>query len=205
MKLHPSDYILMHLIMESVVYYSKSLMTNGSQSLLLANLYLHLRFLGLANYFRQFVPFHSEMVKPRDPKAVKRSPIFWTLEGTNAFNETKIAVSRCPLMYFIDESSPIRLYTDTSDYGIGGVLFQVINDEWKPIAFISKSLSASQINWSTIQKKLMLSFIAANNWITLSEIENSLPSSAICFVFDLYGVGKKKVVRAPLLLHHSNH
>ena len=32
-----------------------------------------------------------------------------------------------------------------------------------------------------------------------------LPSSAICFVFDLYGVGKKKVVRAPLLLHHSNH
>ena len=37
-------------------------------------------FLGLANYFRQFVPFHSEMVKPLhmmvDPKAVKRSPIF---------------------------------------------------------------------------------------------------------------------------------
>ena len=37
-------------------------------------------FLGLANYFRQFVPFHSEMVKPLhmmvDPMAVKRSPIF---------------------------------------------------------------------------------------------------------------------------------
>ena len=35
---------------------------------------------GLANYFRQFVPFHSEMVKPLHmmvaPKAVKRSPIF---------------------------------------------------------------------------------------------------------------------------------
>ena len=114
-------------------------------------------FLGLANYFRQFVPFHSEKVKPLhmmvDPKAVKRSPIFWTLEGTNAFNETKIVVSRCPLMCFIDESSPIRLYTDASDYGIGGVLFQVVNDEWKPIAFLSKSLSASQIIWSTIQKE----------------------------------------------------
>ena len=42
---------------------------------------------------------------------------------------------------------------NTSDYGIGGVLFQVVNDEWKPIAFISKSQSASQINWSTIQKE----------------------------------------------------
>ena len=107
-------------------------------------------FLGLVNYFRQFVPFHSEKVKPLhmmvDPKAVKRSPTFWTPEGTEAFNETKIAVSRCPLMYFIDDDSPIRLYTDASDYGIGSVLFQVVNDEWKPIAFISKSLSASQIN-----------------------------------------------------------
>ena len=58
-----------------------------------------------------------------DPKAVKRSPIFWTPEGTDAFNETKIAVSRCPLMYFIDDDSPIRLYTDASDYDIGGALF----------------------------------------------------------------------------------
>ena len=47
-------------------------------------------------------------------------------------------------MYFIDETSPIRLYTDASDYGIGGVLFQVVNNEWKPIAFISKSLSADR-------------------------------------------------------------
>ena len=45
-------------------------------------------FLGLANYFRQFVPFHSDIVKPRqmmvDPKALKRSPIYWTPEGALA-------------------------------------------------------------------------------------------------------------------------
>ena len=70
-----------------------------------------------------------------------------------AFNDTKIAVSRCPLMYFINDDSPIRLYTDASNYGIGGVLFQIVDTEWRPIAFISKSLSATQINWSTIQKE----------------------------------------------------
>lgn len=53
-------------------------------------------------------------------------------------------------MYFINDDSPIRSYTDASDYDIGGVLFQVVYDDWKPIAFISKSLSATQINWSTI-------------------------------------------------------
>ena len=76
-------------------------------------------------------------------------------------------------MYFIDETSPIRLYTDASDYGIGGVLFEVVNDELKPIAFISKSLSTSQIG-QQYKRRLTLSFSVANNWITLSEIENSL-------------------------------
>ena len=45
----------------------------------------------------------------------------------NAFVDTKIAISRCPLMYFIDDNKlDIRLYTNASDFGIGGVLFQVV-------------------------------------------------------------------------------
>ena len=56
-------------------------------------------------------------------------------------------------MHFLDDVSPIKLYTDASDYGIGGILFQIVNNIWKPIAFVSKSLSSTQINWSTIQKE----------------------------------------------------
>ena len=47
----------------------------------------------------------------------------------------------------------IRLYTDASDFGIDGVLFQVVDTIWQPIAFISKSLTPTQIRWSTIQKE----------------------------------------------------
>ena len=97
------------------------------------------------------------MVKPLqmmvNPKALERAPIYWTPEGTIAFNKTKIAVSRCPWMYFINDHSPTKLYTDAFDYGVGGVLFQIVEDVWRPIAFISKSLSATHINWSTIQKE----------------------------------------------------
>jgi hypothetical protein len=49
-------------------------------------------------------------------------------------------------MHFIDADSPVRLYTDASTYGIGGVLFQIVNDVWKPIAFVSRSLSTVQPN-----------------------------------------------------------
>ena len=49
--------------------------------------------------------------------------------------------------------SPIELYTDASYYGVGGVLFQVTNSAKNPISFVSKSLSATQVKWSTIQKE----------------------------------------------------
>ena len=79
-----------------------------------------------------------------DPKAAKKTAIVWTPEGTKAFHDIKIVISRCPLMHFLDEISPIRLYTDASDYGIGGILFQIIdNNQYKPIAFVSKSLSTT--------------------------------------------------------------
>ena len=122
------------------------------------NLTLLRSFLGLANYFRQFVPMHSTLVKPMqdmmDHSAPRRSAVVWTQKSTNAFVDTKIAISRCPLMYFIDDNKlDIRLYTDASDFGIGGVLFQVVGAIWQPIAFISKSLTPTQIRWSTIQKE----------------------------------------------------
>ena len=89
-----------------------------------------------------------------DHSAPRRSAVVWTQKSTNAFVDTKIAISRCPLMYFIDDNKlDIRLYTDASDFGIGGVLFQVVGAIWQPIAFTSKSLTPTQIRWSTIQKE----------------------------------------------------
>ena len=45
------------------------------------------------------------------------------------------------------------LHTDASDYGIGGYLFKTIDGKDYPVAFVSKSLSGSQLRWSTIQNE----------------------------------------------------
>ena len=53
------------------------------------NLTLLRSFIGLANYFRQFVPMHSTLVKPMqdmiDHSAPKCSAVVWTPESTNSF------------------------------------------------------------------------------------------------------------------------
>ena len=101
---------------------------------------------------------HSTLVKPMqdmiDHSAPRCSAVVWTQKSTNAFVDTKIAISRCPLMYFIDDNKlDIGLYTVASDFGFGGVLFQVVGAIWQLIAFISTSLTPTQIRLSTIQKE----------------------------------------------------
>ena len=113
-------------------------------------------FLGLVNYFRDFIRNQSTIVRPlhallTNYQRTKR--IVWTPEATSAFNEIKEQVSKCTTIHFISDTAPITLHTDASDYGIGGYLFQTIDGKDYPVAFVSKSLSGSQLRWSTIQKE----------------------------------------------------
>ena len=128
--------------------------------------------LGLTNCFTNFVPFHAEIVillqRMIDPKGQKKSPTIWTPEADRAFLNIREAISKCPLLHFLDDVSPIELFTDASDYGVGGVLFQIVDNEKKPISFDSKSLSATQIKWSTIQKEAYAVFHCCKKFDSLS-------------------------------------
>ena len=131
---------------ESVIKFPKPTTEKALQSLL-----------GLANYFRSFVPFHTDIVAPLQrmlvPLGKRKAPLVWTEEAYNAFFKIKQAISKCPLLHFVDEISPIELFTDASDYGIGGMLIQIVGGVSNPISFVSKSLNSSQVKWSTIQKE----------------------------------------------------
>lgn len=113
-------------------------------------------FLGFVNYFRDFIRNQSMLVKPlhrllTDYK--KHLKIRWTPESVKAFTDTKEAVRNITTLYFLNDTDPIYLCTDASDYGVGGYLYQTVDQIDYPIAFISLSLSGPQTRWATIQKE----------------------------------------------------
>jgi hypothetical protein len=115
-------------------------------------------FIGAANWFRDFVPGQSMVMKPLQDMILhskaKSHKITWTAEGEVAFEEIRRLIRLCPLMHFLDGFSPIVLMTDASDYGIGGILTQQVGSgKPQPIGYFSKSLTEVQLRWSTIQKE----------------------------------------------------
>lgn len=113
-------------------------------------------FLGLANYFREHIKNHSLIVHPLQEMIVnydKRKVLTWTDEGIVAFEQIKKEIENCPTLFFMDDTSPVYLHTDASDYGIGGYVFQIVNNVERPAAFFSKSLSRERLRWSVPEKE----------------------------------------------------
>ena len=62
-------------------------------------------------------------------------------------------VNTLPKLYFLNNTDPVTVYTDASDYGIGAYVCQNVNNEERPVAFMSKALSSTERNWTTIEKE----------------------------------------------------
>ena len=132
-------------------------------------------FIGLANYFRDHIKNHSLRVQALQDlvegysKQKAKTKVNWTPECNAAFEDIRQAIDECPLLWFVDDYSPIFLKTDASDYGIGAYLYQEVTEEdgrkvEKPIGFISKSLISGHDSWDIPMKEGFAIFYALRKW-----------------------------------------
>lgn len=79
----------------------------------------------------------------------------WTSECENAFLAFKNVLTQQVCVHFPDYAHEFILAVDASQYGLGLVLYQIINGEKKFILFASKSLNKSQRNYSATKRELL--------------------------------------------------
>ena len=119
-------------------------------------------FLGVTVFFHDHVLNYSDMVRPLHRMLSSYQPrkiLRWTDNTRDAFERVKAAVNACPQLYFIDDTSPIFVNTDASDYGIGAMCYQVVTDpvtareRIHPVAFMSRALTPTETNWTVTEKE----------------------------------------------------
>ena len=79
-------------------------------------------FLGTVNYFRDFIRNQSSLVLVHLLDALiadyhKTRKIQWTTEALKAYEDIKLQVSKCTIMYFMSDTAPITLHTDAIGAG----------------------------------------------------------------------------------------
>jgi len=122
-------------------------------------------FLGFVTYFHEHIKNYSIIVAPLHNmlhgynKKIKRI-LTWDETTNTALYEITDAIRCCPTLFFIDATSPIFLYTDASDFGIGAYLYQIRDGKECPIQFISKAFKREQLRWDTPEKEAYAIFYA---------------------------------------------
>lgn len=112
-------------------------------------------FIGMASWYRRFIPSFSQLVAPLTALTKKRHKWSWTDECEESFNAIKQHLVSAPVLTCPDFSRPFKLQTDASSFGIGAVLTQDFDDGERPICFLSRSLSAAERNYSTTERECL--------------------------------------------------
>jgi len=89
----------------------------------------------------------------------------WGESQQKAFDELKEVFTTKPVLAVLDLDKEFRVEADASNYATGGVLSMKCSDNlWRPVAFISKSLSDTERNYEIYDKEMLAVIRCLETW-----------------------------------------
>ena len=113
------------------------------------------QFLGLAGYYRRFIPDFAKIARPIHYLLQKENKFIWRVAQESTFLALKQKLCSQPLLQYPDFNLPFVVTTDASDFALGGVLSQGPIGKDLPIAYTSRALINAELNYTTTKKELL--------------------------------------------------
>jgi len=123
------------------------------------------RFLGLINFYHRNLRNAASIQAPlneylRDSRKNDKRQIAWTQTAKEAFAKCKESLINAVMLSHPSIEAETRLISDASDFAMGAVLEQRLDNSWKPLAFFSRKLSSSQLKYNAYDRELTAVFEA---------------------------------------------
>ena len=122
-------------------------------------------YLGMINFYNRFVPSAAYLLQPLyEVLNQKGKLITWSAKMDTAFKRSKAALADATLLVHPQYDAPTSLTVDASDLAVGGVLEQLINGIWQPIAFFSRKLRPPEVKYSAFDRELLGVYLAVRQF-----------------------------------------
>jgi hypothetical protein len=102
-------------------------------------------FLGLAGYYRRFIPNFSKVAKPIMKLLKKGNKYLWSEACDESFKHLKKLLTTSHVLAQPDTTKPFNVYCDASGTSLGGVLMQ----EGRVISYSSRQLRRHEEHYPT--------------------------------------------------------
>jgi len=112
-------------------------------------------FMGMVNYLSKYVPHLSTLMSPLSALLKKDMSWAWDTPQQNAFEAVKKAMTSTGTLAYYDPELPTVVSSDASSYGIGGTIMQEQDGVLKPVAYVSRTMTAAEKRYAQIEKELL--------------------------------------------------
>ena len=107
----------------------------------------------MVNFVSIFCPKLQKLLKPIYDLTKKGRQFIWG-EQQKAFDEIKHRLQRPPVLCLFSRQGWFQLYSDTSKFTTGSVLYQIQNGQPRLIAYASKRMPEAAKNYSIIELEM---------------------------------------------------
>ena len=132
-------------------------------------------YLRFCNFYSEYITMYAEyaarmtaMLKgnPKETKKGSKKALVWNEESDHAFETMKQALLSAVGLHLLDPDRGFFLRTDASDYAIGAVMKQMLDDgRHVPVAFLSQVLVEGQKRtWTPREKQAYAIVMAPRKW-----------------------------------------
>jgi len=111
--------------------------------------------LGLAGYYRSFIPNFAALSKPLTLLTRKDEKFCWSEPQQTSFDALKEALTSDSVLAHPEFDKPFILSCDASNYAISAILSQEHGGKERPLSFSSRILNKHEFNYSVTEKELL--------------------------------------------------
>jgi hypothetical protein len=113
------------------------------------------RFLGLTNWFKDFIPDYADICLPLTKLLKKNSVWHYGIDEHSTVLVLIFHILSASTLAYFEPGQTLYCYTDASEYAIGGFLGQIRNGTLKPIVFWSRKLIPAELNYLVTEKECL--------------------------------------------------
>ncbi|SJL05427.1 uncharacterized protein ARMOST_08794 [Armillaria ostoyae] len=120
-------------------------------------------FLGFTNFYQKFIKNYSKVVCALT-QLTGNTEWTWGAAQNQAFQQLKKQMAEDVILAIPTPNGRFRVEADASNGAIGAVLSQEQDGKWRPVAFMSKALTATERNYEIYDKELLAIMLALAEW-----------------------------------------